>query len=174
MAFYHEDIQDIDLESGSVHRSFLHHTLAAGDNFANRFGVHLLRGGQEELIGGGTCIGYFIRHKNEDTVVINGGTFAGSRAYVTLPASCYAVEGNFTLVIKLIGAEGSATRIIDGSVVKSTTDVLTDPGTTIPSLAELTAIIERAETAAATINGLTITDELISETRYKISIVKPT
>ena len=172
MALYREDIVDIELESGTVHRSFLHHALGEGDIKENRFGVRLFRNGEAVNIGG-TCMGYFIRHGNGDTITINGGSFTGNKAYVTLPASCYAVEGGFSLAIKLVGGGVTGTmRIIDGTVAPTITGDIVDPGTTVPDLAELMLVINRAESAADTIDGLSVTSELISGTRYKIKVTK--
>lgn len=173
MALYHEDILDINLESGSVHRSFINHLISEGDTAANRFGVRLFRNGQPENLNGASCIGYFIRNGSGDTIVINGGTFAGNVGYVTLPASCYAVDGAFTLVIKVTGTGfAGAMRIIDGTVIDAVIGSIVDPGSVIPDLSDLMDVIGRAETAAAAINALSITAEQITGTRYKIKVTK--
>lgn len=173
MAHYRNDIIDIELESGSVYRSFLNHQLSEGDIKGNRFGVRLKRNGQLVNAGGATCMGYFIRHESGDTVTINGGTFSGNTVYVTLPAACYAVNGNFTLVIKLVGGGVTGTmRIVDGTVVDSVLGSIVDPGNVVPDLDELMDVIGRAEAAAAVINGLSVTSEQITGTRYKIKVTK--
>ena len=38
---YHNNIIDIDLESGTLFRSFLNHTIGSGDNNANWYGVRV-------------------------------------------------------------------------------------------------------------------------------------
>ena len=71
MAIFKLDIVDIDLNNGSVHRSFMSKTLGEGDKQANRFGVHLIRNGEEVSLEDATCTGYFIR-ADGGTVVIPG------------------------------------------------------------------------------------------------------
>ena len=146
MAIYHDDIVNVELTSGSIHRSFLNRSIGEGDSAANRFGVTLKRNGEPVTLDGVTCMGYFIRPTG-DTVVITG-TVSGLNAYVTIPQACYVTEGNFTLAIKLVGSGVTGTmRIIDGTVVNTTTDTLIDPGSVIPDIQDLIAVIEEAEIA---------------------------
>lgn len=143
MAVYKEDIVDIELNSGSIHRSFMSHSIGSGDDMANRFGVRAFRNGEPESIGG-TCAGYFIRADGA-TVVINNGIVDGNLAYVTLPDACYAVEGNFSLAIKCTGGNAIGTmRIVDGTVARTTTGSPIDPGTVIPSIEDLIEAIDEA------------------------------
>lgn len=147
MAIYREDIVNVELNSGSIFRSFLNHQIGEGDSGANRFGVRVFRGGEEVSVSGATCTGYFIRPEG-DTVVITG-TASGNTAYVDLPQACYTYEGQFSLAIKLAGGDVTGTmRIVDGVVTNTTTDTLIDPGTVIPSIEDL---IEAIETAVASI-----------------------
>ena len=171
MAIYKSDIVDIDLADGTIHRSFAQRTLGEGDANGNRFGIRLWRNGERVIMSNVTCMGYFIRNGNGDTVVINGGTFNGQEAYVELPAACYVYEGSFSLVIKL--TEGNITgtmRVVDGTVVNSSTGSFIDPGSTIPDLATLLAVVERAEAAAEVVNDLEIYAELISGNNYDIVV----
>lgn len=143
MAIYKQDIVDVELNSGSVHRSFTGNIIGGGDEAANRFGVRTFRNGEPEDIGG-TCTGYFIRSDGA-TVVINNGVVDGNTAYITLPDTCYAVEGNFSLAIKCTGGSVIGTlRIVDGTVARTTTGSPIDPGTVIPSIEELLAAIDEA------------------------------
>lgn len=173
MAHYREDIIDIDLDSGGVNRSYLSHLLNGNDIKANRFGVRLLKGGAPVSIGGATCMGYFIRHETQEAVTINGGTFNGNVAYVTLPDACYAVDGAFSLVVKLVGGGVTGTmRIIDGTVINQSIGSIVNPGQVVPDLTDLMAVINRAETAATNINKLSVSTELISGTRYRLRVTK--
>ena len=148
MAIYQSDIINIELTSGQVARSFLNRTIGEGDNAANRFGVRLFRNGEQVTLNDVTCMGFFIR-PNGDTVVIEG-TVSGLEAYVTLPQACYVYEGNFTLAIKLAGTNITGTmRIVDGVIANTTTETLIDPGSVIPDLQDLIALIEEAEIAVA-------------------------
>jgi len=173
MAINHVDIVDVDLDTGTVHRSFAHRTLGEGDVNANQFGVRLWRSGQPATAEGSQCMGYFIRHGRGDTVIISGGLFSGQEAYITLPDSCYAYDGAFSLVIKLIGGGVTGTmRIVDGTVVDSVIGSPVDPGGAIPDLDELLAVIDRAETAANTIAGISIRAELVADENYRLIVTK--
>lgn len=141
------DIVDINLETGNIHRSFLNHSIGSGDITADRFGVRCFRNGVPETLTG-ACTGYFIR-SDGGTVVIAGGTVSGNTAYVELPEACYAVEGQFALAIKVTQNGATSTlRIVDGMVSRTTTDAIVDPGTLVPSIEDL---IEEIEEAVATI-----------------------
>lgn len=155
MAHYREHILDIDLESGGVDRSFLNHPIGEGDNAANRYGIRVFRNGQPVTLGSATVQGYFVRHATGETVLTGNGVVTGNVAYVTLPQSCYAVEGNFSLTIKLTGGGVTGTmRIIDGTVVNTTTDTIIDPGQVIPSIEELIAMMEEVIEAAQFVDDL--------------------
>ena len=169
MAQYREDIADIELESGTLFRSFSNKAIGSGDAAGNRYGVKLLRNGEPVSMSGAACVGYFIR-ADGITLVINGEVDNGI-AYVELPAAAYAVGGNFTLAIKVSGTGFAETmRIVDGTVVMTTTGAISDPASEIPSLAELNAVIADAEAAAAAIGNLSVTATQISGTRYKIAV----
>lgn len=144
MALYRDDIVDIELNSGTLTRSFMIHTIGEGDALANRFGVHVLRNGQEVNLAGTTCSGFFVR-SDGGTIPI-AGTVSGSTAYVVLDSSCYAVEGQFALAIKLMDGSVTGTmRIIDGVVANTMTGSAVDPGTILPSIQTLLDAIAEAE-----------------------------
>lgn len=171
MGFIHTDMADIELNSGTVHRSFAQKIVGEGDENANRYGIRLWRNGEPESVGGSTCMGYFIRHANGDTVTINGGLFSGQEAFVELPESCYAFEGGFTLVIKLVGSGVTGTmRIIDGTVVDSMIGSPIDPGGVIPDLEDLLEVIERAEDAAEIIAGISVYADQVEGDNYAIVV----
>lgn len=174
MAIYHEDIVGIDLESGTIHRSFANCMIGEADIAANRYGVRLFRNGEPVNAGTSACVGYFIRHNRGDTVIINGGVVGGNIAYVTLPESCYVYDGPFSLVIKLVGTDISGTmRIVDGTIVDSMIGTAVDPGSAVPDLASLLEVIDQAEEAADYISGFSITTELIDGENYRTIITTP-
>lgn len=143
MANYREDIVSIDLENGNLHRSFLRHSIGEGDAQANRFGIRAFRNGTPETLTG-TCSGSFIRADGV-TVELNNGVVSGNMAYVTLINTCYAVEGVFSLAIKMTnGGEIVTLRIVDGIVCRTSTDAAADPGTIIPSVSALITAIQTA------------------------------
>ena len=171
MAIFHTDIADIELNIGTVHRSFAQKIIGEGDIKANRYGIRLWRNGEPESVGGSSCMGYFIRNATGDTVTINGGLFSGQEAFVELPASCYAVDGSFSLVIKLVGGGVTGTmRIIDGTVVDSMIGSPIDPGSVIPDLSDLLEVIERAEDAAEVIAGISVYAEQVEGDNYAIVV----
>lgn len=142
MALYKEDIVDIEMNTGVIHRSFLARTIGEGDKLANRFGVRAYRNGAAESLSG-SCTGHFIR-ADGGTVAVTG-VISGNTAYVELPQACYAVEGQFTLAIKVTGGDATSTlRIVDGVVSNTDTGTVIDPGTLVDSIDDLIDDIEAA------------------------------
>lgn len=143
MEIYNEDIIDVELTGGNISRSFMGKTIGEGDILANRFGVKVMRNGNPVQLTGVSCAGYFIR-SDGGTIPINGSV-SGNKAYVDLPQACYAIEGQFSLAIKLSGGSVTGTvRIVDGVVSNTTTGIPIDPGTIIPSVETLIEAIEAA------------------------------
>ncbi|MBO7661937.1 MAG: hypothetical protein J6U01_01040 [Clostridia bacterium] len=172
MAIYREDIVDIELENGTVHRSFMNKTIGEGDIKGNRFGFRCFRNGTPVQLNGSTVVGHFTR-ADGTTVQIDGGAVTGDTAYIELPEACYAVEGQFALAIKLSGGGRTGTiRMVDGTVINTTNGTVIDPGNVIPDLSDYLAVIEDAEEAAEIINGISITAELISGEDYRIIVTK--
>ena len=142
MALYKEDMVDIEMNTGVIHRSFLTRTIGEGDKLANRFGVNAYRNGAAENLGG-SCTGHFIR-ADGGTVAVTG-VVSGNTAYVELPQACYAVEGQFTLAIKVTAGDTTSTlRIVDGVVSNTDTGTAVDPGTIVDSIDDLIDDIEAA------------------------------
>lgn len=152
--YYNDDIVDIDLSTGTVHRSFVNHVICEGDARHNRYGARLYRNGTELDLTDAQVTGYFIR-PDGSTVVIDGGTLdGGNLALVRLPQSCYAYTGNFTLAIKIHKNQLTGTvRIVDGTVVDTTTGTVVDPGRTIPDIDALLAAMAAAEAAGVSYTG---------------------
>ena len=117
MAFYKNDIVDINLEDGNIHRSFLSHTIGSGDQSANRFGIRAYRDGVPVDLSGASCQAVFMNAAGTNIALTSYGTVSGNEAYVTLPQACYNVEGQFCLAIKLVQSSVTVTmRIVDGVV----------------------------------------------------------
>lgn len=124
---------------------------ASGDKNAHTFELSLYRNKEPLEINGAGVIGYFIRADGY-TVPVDG-TASGSVAKVTLSESCYAVVGQFNLIIKVtVGSERKAVFWGNGYVTRSQTDAIIDPSQTIPSLDELLAQIAATEAAAKAAN----------------------
>ena len=79
MAIYKNDIVDIDLESGDIHRSFMKHSIGKGDVKANRFGVRVFRNGEQVTLGSTTCQGFFMAPDGTN-LQISGGTYTSVSA----------------------------------------------------------------------------------------------
>lgn len=124
---------------------------ASGDKNAHTFELSLYRNKEPLEINGAGVIGYFIRADGY-TVPVDG-TASGSVAKVTLSESCYAVIGQFNLIIKVtVGSERKAVFWGNGYITRSQTDAIIDPSQTIPSLDELLAQIAATEAAAKAAN----------------------
>lgn len=170
MEIYKEDIVDIELENGTIHRTFQNKAIGEGDKNGNRFGFRCLRNGVPINMNGTNVLGHFMRADGV-TIEIDGGTVTGDTAFITLPEGCYAVEGQFELAIKLNRGEVTGTiRIIDGTVVNTTNGDVIDPGNVIPDLSDYLAAIDEAVEAAETIRGTSIEAVNIDGDDYEIII----
>ena len=154
MAIYHEDIISIELNSGNIHRSFARHSIGSGDSAANRFGIRVLRGGEEVDLTGCSCYGYFRDPRGNNIALTSNGTVNGAVAYVTLPQACYNYEGQFCLSIKLIGGGVTGTmRIVDGVVDNTNTGSAVAPTSTVPTYSEILSQYDAMVAATAAANG---------------------
>ena len=103
----------------------------SADNQANLIGVEIMDGGNPATVTG-SVYGYAIREDGY-TVTITG-TLSGNKASIILPASCYAVVGRLSVVIKVSNTTVGA---VVSNVYRTTTDAVVDPGHIIPSISEL-------------------------------------
>lgn len=162
----------VELSSGTFVRTFYNVPLSLGDKGANIFQAEVFdNGAKRSFVSGDNCIGYFIR-PDGDTVICPG-VLSGNVASVTLPESCYVEAGGFTFAIKVYTASLTCTlAVFDGTVATTSTNAIIDPGHLVPTVAELEALIARAEAASAVINRVTISANLISGSMYNIVIRK--
>lgn len=128
-----------------------------GDQEAHRFVIDCYRQNSREAVdlSGAGVTAYFLRADGV-TIPLVGET-DGNAASVLLPAACYAVQGRFSLAVKLSLDDGTADSINtifwgEGAVSRSRTDVVIDPDSVIPSLEELLAQIEAMEIATGNAN----------------------
>ena len=153
MAIYHEDIVNIDLESGTIHRSFMNHAIGSGDDDANRFGVKVFRKGEPVDLNGCSCQAVFINAEGTKIALTSHGTVNRNVAYVTLPQACYNVEGNFCLAVKLIGGGVTGTmRIVDGTVDNTGTVGTVAPTSDVPTYQEVLSVYGQAVDAVDDVN----------------------
>lgn len=143
MAIYKKNMVDIELENGSIHRSFLNRPIGKGDNQADRFGVRVFRNKVPVELTGVSVSGFF-RDPNGTNIAITSGVTEGNEAYVVLPQACYNYDGNFTLAIKLTGDGITGTmRIVDGVVANTNIDSPVVPTSEIPTIEEVIALYEQ-------------------------------
>ena len=162
MAVYKQNIVDIELNSGNVHRSFLKHSIGTGDSAADRFGVRVFRDKEEVDLDGVSCQGFFRNSRGENIALTSAGTVDGNIAYVTLPQACYNYEGPFCLSIKLIGGGVTGTmRIVDGMVDNTNTGSAVAPTETVPTYQEVLAVYDDMVEALEEVDKLN--DALINE-----------
>ena len=154
MAIYKSDIVDINLETGSIHRSFLKHAIGTADQAADRFGIRAFRDGAPVDLSGASCYGYFRNSHGTNIALTSNGTVSGNVAYVTLPQACYNYEGNFTLAIKLlVSGVTSTVRIIDGVVDNTNTGSAVAPTSAVPTYSEILEQYDAMVAATAVANG---------------------
>jgi len=100
----------------------------------------------------GTASARFLRP--DETTVYFTGSISGNVVEITLPQSCYTVNGRFGMVVFVTGGGvASAVYAVAGTVARSTTEDVIDPTETIPSLEELIAQIEACEQATDNANA---------------------
>ena len=139
------DLVDIELNSGSLHRSWLNHSIGNADAKANAFGVRVFRNGEPVSLTGGSVQGYFRDSQGNNIALTSQGTIDGNVAYVTLPQACYNYDGQFTLAIKLINSSEGITgtmRIVDGMVNNTNTGSAVAPTGTVPTYQEVLSVYE--------------------------------
>lgn len=169
MSICKENIVDVELTNGMIFRSFNNETIGEGDINGNKYGARLLKNGEPVSLAGVACVGCFTR-SDGITLIIDGHAQDG-KVYVELPQAAYAVEGNFTLAIKASGTGFASTvRIIDGTVVNTTTETIADPSEVIPDLSDYEELVEAAETAAGKIEKIHTSAVQITGTRYRITV----
>ena len=121
------------------------------ENGGHTFEITCLMDGAAAEVSG-TVSARFLRA--DETTVYFTGTLSGNVASITLPQSCYNVNGRFGMVIFIAGNDiTTAVYAVAGSVYRSTSDTIIDPTEEIPSLEELIAQIEACEDATLAANA---------------------
>lgn len=101
-----------------------------------------------------TITAHFIRPDGGDVVIT--GTGGSTYSYVDLPEACYVYPGIFKLLVRASTSTPdvvTSVLYVTGRIDKPTTDVIIDPGTTIPSLEDLLAQIDACEAAEEAANA---------------------
>ena len=145
MAIYRNKIIDVELETGTVFRTFANHALGKGDKMGNRYGMRLLRNGAAVTLTNASCTGLFINSRGEH-ILISGASYTGIEgnvAWVQLPQACYNYEGQFTLSIKVTDPDVTETMlIIDGTVVDTGSDNPIAPTGSVPTYEDIIDIYD--------------------------------
>jgi len=139
-------IYDVDISQPLV-PTVLQPMLVTGDKLANRIGVRLKNGAQD-YTPDGSCVGYVLRADGATVPILNGAV-SGNLMYIDLPEAAYAVQG--AVVISIVCVTTTATTTVflgSGSVNRSQSNVVIDPGTVID---DVSTLIQQIETAVASI-----------------------
>ena len=153
MAFYKEDIVDINLNTGNIFRSFLGHSIGYKDDDADRFGIRAFRDGVPVDLSGASCQAIFMNPNGTNIALTSYGTVSGNVAYVTLPPACYDYEGQFCLAIKLVGDGVTGTvRIVDGTVTRTGASGAVAPTSSVPTYQEILSTYDAMVAATSAAN----------------------
>lgn len=153
MAFYKQDIVDINLNTGSIFRSFLGHSIGYKNDDADRFGVRVFRDGEAVDLTGASCQAVFMAPNGTNIALTSYGTVSGNVAYVTLPQACYDYEGQFCLSIQLVGGGVTGTmRIVDGMVVNTGATGTVAPTSSVPTYQEILSTYDAMVSATSAAN----------------------
>ena len=140
MAIYLQDIVDINLNGGMIHRNFKSVSIGTGDKNANRFGMRVNRDGVPVDLTNVSCQAIFQDPQGNNIALTSYGTIDGNMAFVTLPQACYTYEGRFCLSIKLIGGGVTGTmRIVDGVIDNTHSGSTVAPTGSVPTYQEIIA-----------------------------------
>lgn len=115
------------------------------DNQGNLVGVRVFDDGEPATLSGSVSASVI---RADGATVAVSGTLSGNECYVILPQAAYAVPGVLSVVIKI--ASGSIVTTVCAmitNVYQSATDTTIDPGTIIPSIADLIETINNAVAA---------------------------
>ena len=118
--------------------------LFIGENGAHTFVIYGVDGDGHKVNITGTVTASVMR-ADGGTVWINTGTIVDGEVHVTLSAQCYAIPGRVVISIYIANGD-TATCIYCGitDVDRNRSDTSVDPGTIMPSVADLIARIEAA------------------------------
>lgn len=130
----------VDLEKGPAIKQL--HQMFMGDKAANRIGAYLFQG-DAAVSPGGSCSGTAIL--NDGSTVALTGTVSGNEVYIDLPPGCYAVPGPIQVYVLWTNGAVATTVVAGfGTVTRTETGAIIDPGTIIPSVEQLISDIADA------------------------------
>ena len=113
-----------------------------GENLAHEFVIYGVDGDGQKVAITGTITASVLR-ADGGTVWLNGGTIVDGEAHITLTQQCYTVPGRITIAI--YAASGDVFTCLYCAIAdcnRSHSDTSLDPGTIMPSVADLIAHID--------------------------------
>ena len=114
-----------------------------GEQNTHTFVIYGVDASGESVPITGTISGSFLR-ADGSTVWIDTCTLVDGEAVVTLPAHCYDIPGRFVLSVYTTGTNNNiCIYCAVGNVFRSQSQTIVDPGTIMPSVADLIAEIEQ-------------------------------
>ena len=170
MAIYKRDIASINLETGTIHRTFLNHSIGLKDQKADHFGIRVFRDGEPVDLTGVSVQGVFMPPQGDPIAITSGNIVSGNEAEVVLPQACYNYDGQFTLSIKLVDATNAVTgtmRIVDGMVDNTHASGTVAPTSAVPTYQEILSTYDAMVAATAAANGA-IAATYSSSSTYKV------
>ena len=170
MAIYKRDIASINLETGTIHRTFLNHSIGLKDQKADHFGIRVFRDGEPVDLTGVSVQGIFMPPQGDPIAITSGNIVSGNEAEVVLPQACYNYDGQFCLAIKLVDSNNSVTgtmRIVDGMVDNTHASGTVAPTSAVPTYQEILSTYDAMVAATAAANGA-IAATYSSSSTYKV------
>ena len=125
--------------------NYLDGNVFSQDNQGNLVGVRVFDDGEPATLSGSVSASVI---RADGATVAVSGVLSSNECYVILPQAAYAVPGVLSVVIKI--ASGSTVTTVCAmitNVYQSATDTTIDPGTIIPSIADLIETINNAVAA---------------------------
>lgn len=129
-----------------------------GDNESNVLKLQFFRDYIPFDMTGHSVVGLVIRADGGTVYLNEGFTVEDNRVSIPLPQSCFAVPGQITISVRAI-KDGVKTIVFHGTgtVIRSSTDTIIDPGQVIPSVDDVIAKLDEMDAKIAE------TDEAIED-----------
>lgn len=135
----------MDLDKDGL-RETLRSPLFTLNSKAHTFAIEVKQGASAASLAGARCTGYFIR--TDGVTVPIDGTVSGNVASVTLLPNCYAVQGCFELSVDLALGDVIHTILhVDGSILRTRTNIMTNGGSAAQSFDELVSAVRGMDAA---------------------------
>lgn len=141
--------QDLQEPARPEHRGGLAFT---GDNRSVLVGVHVTDGGAPAELSG-SVVAHVVRSADGGTVTFSG-LLDGSDVSAVLPEACFAYPGRIAVMLQLVDGTVKTTMcraVYD--VVAGETGTIIDPGSVVPDLSDILAMLDEMEQATDAANA---------------------